>query len=419
MKCPTDDIEEGFAHAVDVLRKNSTSIGFSASTEKHVNYYSVWARDHSICAISALLTKDDELITTAKNGILMLLRKQIDHGQLPTYVEIENRKKVYGGLGVITSIDTNMWVPIAAAMLYKKTNDKRFLSNTNIERYMKLYRLYKAFDSNDCGLVEVHKAGDWADVFNRTYHVLYDECLYYLALRALMFLFKEKLKQKKLQADYSKQLKKRIRWISKRKPRVKRKLNELFWFTKDNISKVFEEYMIYDKIPKKEYGYYQSHLMPFKIQWSHRCDIFGNVLAMLSDIANKDKKRKIIKHVLKKKANEPFPVRCMDPPVKKKDIDWQKIYEFKEQPYMYHNGGIWPMVAGFWINALARNGKTRKAEEDLKKLTDVLKKQDWKFHEYMHGRTGKPFGREYQAWSAAGYIIAYHSVYGNVNLFDF
>ena len=34
-----------------------------------------------------------------------------------------------------------------------------------------------ALDSNNDGLLEVPEAGDWTDLFGRSYHVLYDEVL--------------------------------------------------------------------------------------------------------------------------------------------------------------------------------------------------------------------------------------------------
>ena len=38
-----------------------------------------------------------------------------------------------------------------------------------------------AHDSNNDGLIEVPEASDWTDLFGRSYHVLYDEVLWYRA----------------------------------------------------------------------------------------------------------------------------------------------------------------------------------------------------------------------------------------------
>jgi len=407
--------DTAYEKALETMRMNSSKHGFSASVEKHSNYFSIWARDHCICAIAAAIAEDSELLVTAKEGVLLLLRKQVDNGQVPSYIEIENRKAVYGGLGTITSVDSNMWVAIAAAVLHKRTGDKRFLTSANMKRYIRLYRLLKAFDSNDCGLIEVPKAGDWADIFNRTYHVLYDECLFYEALKSLQYLFSC---AKPTNERLAKKVAKRTKWIRKRRARVKKRINHVFWFTKESIPKIFEEYMIYDSIEEKEYGYYQSHLMPFKIHWQKRMDTLGNIMAIATGVANKEKARKIVGHITSNKAHEPVPMRALFPPVYKNEKGWESIYRLKEQPHTYHNGGIWPMVAGFWIHVLAKQ-KPKLAKEQLESLAEILAKNNWEFNEYFHGKTLKAMGRKYMAWSAAGYIIAYQSVKRNPNIFDY
>src|SRR5690606_6877384 len=40
-------------------------------------------------------------------------------------------------------------------------------------------------DSNECGLLEVHEAMDWADLFANRYNVVYDNVLYCAAWRAM------------------------------------------------------------------------------------------------------------------------------------------------------------------------------------------------------------------------------------------
>ena len=414
-------IDDTYSKAIEILEMNTTSIGFSASVEKVDNYFSVWARDHSICTLAACLTEDKRLISTAKKGILFLLRRQIDHGQVPSYIEIEGRKKDFGGFGLITSIDSNLWVVIAAAHLHRLTGDRRFISKSNMIRYKKFYRLFKAFDSNDCGLIEVPKAGDWADVFGRTYHVLYDECLYYQALKDLDYLFSKGIEMNPaMESDkyIRDNIKKRIRWIRKRRPRVKRRINELMWFTKDNIGRIRKEYYIIEGIREMDYDYYQSHLTPFKIDWEKRFDSFGNILAILTGIANRDKSERIIRHVKSNRINHPFPIKSLYPPVFRHEKDWEPIYRLKQQPYTYHNGGIWPVISGLWIHVLEKRGHHRLAEEELWRLADNIRRDQFLFHEYYHGKTGRPCGRVHQAWSAAGYIIAYHSVKDKIRIFS-
>ena len=409
-----DIVEEGYERAITVLKENITELGFSASPERHVNYYSVWSRDHSICAMGAITTDDEELIRASKRGVLNLLRRQAENGQVPSYVEIEGRAKVMGGLGAITSADSNLWIVIAAAQIYKHTKDRRFISDANIERYRQLQRLLTAFDSNDCGLIEVHVAGDWADIFNRYYHVLYDEALYYQALKSLAYLYEEKAgKTKSLDPAL---LRRRAKRLRKRAARTKRKINKTFWFTPETIERVREEYMIINKI-EGNFNYYTSHIMPFKMYWEHHFESFGNILAILTDIADPKRRESIINYVFDNAINEPCPMTALSPPVFPNEVSWQFIYAEREKPYEYHNGGVWPMITGFWVKALVKAGRHDEAKRELERMATVLKDQGWLFHEYLHGKTLEPMGRTKQAWSAAGYIMAYHAVTKHTQLF--
>jgi len=50
---------------------------------------------------------------------------------------------------------------------------------------------------------------------------------------------------------------------------------------------------------------------------------------------------------------------------------------------------------------------------ELYRLAEVNragKAYDWEFNEWVHGRTGRPMGKCFQAWSAASYIRACHEL---------
>ena len=42
-------------------------------------------------------------------------------------------------------------------------------------------------------------------------------------------------------------------------------------------------------------------------------------------------------------------------------------------PGDYHNGGIWPFIAGFYVAALVAAGRYQLAEEKLLALTEIVK----------------------------------------------
>jgi glycogen debranching enzyme len=78
--------------------------------------------------------------------------------------------------------------------------------------------------------------------------------------------------------------------------------------------------------------------------------------------------------------------------------------------WQYHNGGIWPMVGGFWIAALVASGRKTQARAELVKLARACALKDWAFTEWLHGKTLAPRGMPGQSWNAAAYLMAERAV---------
>jgi glycogen debranching enzyme len=86
-------------------------------------------------------------------------------------------------------------------------------------------------------------------------------------------------------------------------------------------------------------------------------------------------------------------------------------YEKFNLPGEYHNGGIWPFIAGFYVAALVAAKKHRLAEEKLLALTEIIraarnKDVDFGFNEWLKAQDGQPMGQDWQTWSAALYLYA-------------
>jgi len=403
-------LDEAYEQALACMRNNAHARGFVASPERHANYYAVWARDHCICAIAAYLSDDDGLKESARAGVMELLKNQLDNGHVPSYIEIESGKVEYGGYGRIVSIDSSMWLAITLGIIYDETKDKKLISQTNVERYEAIYTLLRSADMDKCGLIEVPVSGDWADIMDRSYHVLYDEVLYYEALRALGHLFSEALLHTKLKYADAKKMRRRIGFIKQRTSMVRKRLNESLWLTRENMQDVLDEYMVHHAVPIADHTFYQSHMQPFKHGWAHRVDTFGNALAAASRVSPNDRAKQFIRYARTHKLNKPIPGRALAPVITPDDLDWITIYEKKEMPHTYHNGGIWPMIAGFWVYALVRSGYPKTARNDLAALAQYLKDTKWSFPEHIHGETLEPLGRKQQTWSAAGFVIGYQAL---------
>lgn len=413
----TPQVKEAYQQSVELLYECSTAHGFLASSTNRKNYHSVWGRDGCICATAAFLTQDEALLETAIKTVKSLARHQAPNGQIPSYIELDENNEilevVYGGLGEITTIDANLWFMIACQTALDIHEDKDFITDSTMEVYRKVIQFLYCIDSNSCGLLEIPVAGDWTDILDRSYHVLYDEALWYRALKCAASLAEAAGRD-----DDSKHFEASANLVKKR-------LNEDFWWDKpETIKRVCEKYMIKDEIDKEPSRlFYQSHLEPFANKWSNRLDAFANVLVALMGVASHDRIDAIVDTVLERELHKPFPIRVLDPPIEQGDPDAHQLRLSEEAPWDYHNGGIWPLAGGFWALLLKRIGRDDEAEEALHDLSQALKANaeddsSWGFYEYLHGKDYTPQGTPRLAWNGAAYIIAYEGVkHGNIACF--
>jgi hypothetical protein len=137
-------------------------------------------------------------------------------------------------------------------------------------------------------------------------------------------------------------------------------------------------------------------------------DVFGNVLALLSGVADRRACQRTLRALSKARVHDPYPVRAVVRPIRRNSSLWRHYMGRHRQNYewQYHNGGIWPMVGGFWIVALLRCGKYAAARAELVKLARACQLGDWSFTEWLQGRTLALRGMPGQSWNAAAYLMA-------------
>jgi len=91
-------------------------------------------------------------------------------------------------------------------------------------------------------------------------------------------------------------------------------------------------------------------------------------------------------------------------------------YTFKNKPFEFHNGGLWPMVTGFYVADLARRQQTEAAKKYLQAIHQAnaltMEGEAWGFPEFVHGQKLTPGGTRHQGWSAAAAIIGQHTLDG-------
>ncbi len=397
-------IQEGYTKAIEALKKNITPLGYSACSIKDnipngtdENYHSVWARDGAITVIGSLslINEDEEIHKCSKQTLETLLEHISRNGQIPSNVRIKDNIPDYSGVGGICSIDSGIWVVIAFYEYVNVTKDFDFLRRY-IADIKETMRWLGAHDSNNDALLEIPEAGDWTDLFGRSYNILYDEILWYRA-NVCFGRMLELLGDHEEAGEY-------IRWSQV----IKKEIVQNFW--PSTQQKLFQSVSFAEKqFTLGDTSYLIAQTTPFDFSW--RCDTLGNILAFLHGTVDAEKAHHTLKFMIGVGVNDPFPIANVYPVVSPGDPDWRPYYTVNllNLPNHYHNGGIWPFVGGFWVKFVNKLGFREMAIAELHKLALINKEgvnEEWEFTEWAHGTTGKPMGKAYQAWSAAQYISA-------------
>lgn len=400
-------IDQAYERALETLRMNVTDRGFTACSpghdhDPHSNYRSIWTRDSSISLLWVLPTGDSELIECGRRSLETILSLQSQDGHLPSYVSIDTGKPRFGGIGNIADIDGPMWLVRAASHYVEATGDMGF-ARKYYPRVHKVMKWLRSHDSNNCGLLEIPEASDWTDLFPRSYNVLYDEVLWYRA----------NLDFASLRETVARPA---TRYI-KRSDLIRRKINSQFWPTPETIQKSMESFAS-TQFSLGRTRYLIAQITPFGFSW--RCDVFANIIAYLHGAIDDARAERIWRFFCQISVDVPYPIKVLYPTIHPGEADWRDYFlvNLMNLPHHYHNGGIWPFVGGLWVRFLMRLGQRQNAEEALEKLARLCRLGilcEWEFNEWAHGRTGKPMGKAYQAWSAASFAAAYLCFQGQTN----
>jgi sucrose-6F-phosphate phosphohydrolase len=397
-------IATGYEEALVALRKNITPLGFSACsladnpvTGTDANYRSVWARDGCFTVVQTIEMEDPDLRDAQRRTLVTLLAAIAPNGQVPANVRIDGAVPEYVGVGGICSIDSGLWLIIAVYHYVTHTGDMTLLTEhaTPLQRCMDWLR---AHDSNNDGLIEVPEAGDWTDLFGRSYQVLYDEVLWYRAHVCFGRLLE-------YQQDFD-----RAADYLRASQAIAGKIKAAFWPTTAASSDPKTIPTFADRQASLgDAQYLLAEITPFAFNW--RCDVLGNVLAFLTNVIDVERARTAFRFMWGVGVNHPWPVANLYPAVQSGDPDWRPYYTVNllNLPNHYHNGGIWPFIGGMWVRFIHRLGLSDLARRELVKLAQVNrlgKTRPWEFNEWVHGVTGRPMGKAYQAWSAAAYLRA-------------
>lgn len=402
-------LRTAYDKAIEVVRKNITPLGFSACSlhdnewiGTDNNYRSVWARDGALTVIWTLDLDDNDIRRCQRQTLETLMLHQTANGQIPANVRIDSGIADYSGVGGIAAIDSVLWSVIACCRFAEYNVDWDFVRKhrLGLERAM---TWLSAHDSNQCGLIEVPEASDWADLFGFSYHVLYDEVLWCHAQRRWAHALRM-IGEADPAADWDEAA-----------ANTQRRLVSSFWpstgtaGSEGPLPKSFTD----AQFSLGDARYLIAQISPFSFSW--RCDVYGNTLAFLVDVIDPRRAMMAFRFLWGVGANDPWPAKNLYPPVQAGDPEWRDYYAVNllNLPNHYHNGGIWPFIGGMWVRFIQKLGMKELARRELVKVAKLCHMgvgYEWEFNEWHHAITGRPMGKRYQAWSAASFINSCHAI---------
>jgi hypothetical protein len=203
---------------------------------------------------------------------------------------------------------------------------------------------------------------------------------------------------------------------------TKESFNYLFYSSQKIPQSFFQEFprakklIEYLKMKTKKQDYYFSF-----INYSFNgedADVLGNCLAVISGLTKQKMSQKIITNFLKQRTSKLLPMPVLFKPIMKNTKLWRGYMTEHDLnlPYQYHNGGIWPFAGCFWAMTLFKSGFKKEAWEEMDKIANANKMNNWQFNEWFHAKTGKPMGMSGQSWNAGVFLLAYYYLKGNIKL---
>lgn len=384
-------LEQAEAAASDVIARNFTSRGLSASAD---GYLQVWARDTMITMLGASLNSTPLVLDCLRVSLETLGDYQDRFGQIPYLVHCADGRAEFG------SSDANVWWVIGAATLMEQSWDEEWLAR-HADKIIKALDWCESMDFRKNGLMISTEMVDWADLLPNRDNVLFPNVLCAYALRKGAQLLESCRPQDSAR-------------FAQRAAVVAAAIRDYYWvkevgtFTDNSHFKV--RTMISIGLRKRPY------FLPWVSQcdWGEHFDTTANLLAIMAGIADEAQSAGILDYISETGINRPYPVQVMYPPTQIADKEWRdymKIYNLN-LPHQYHNGGIWPWVGGLYVAALVKVGRIAAAREELLLLAEALRqgKEEWECNEWLHGTTGVPMGFKDQAWSAGMFLYALQAV---------
>lgn len=392
--------DEAYTRSIALLRRCLSPAGFLASPDDIDSYARVWARDSVIAGLAALASGDSYLVDGMLQTLLTLARHQGPHGEIPSNVTPDGSRVSYGQL--VGRVDALLWYIVGVCAYIQRTGDMAFsvLVLPSVERAL---FLAGCWEFNNRGLLYTPLSGNWADEYILEGYLLSDQLLYAMALRNAGVVFQ------------------RVAWTDKAASLLS--LLEVNYWPEHGSR---DSPLVYHPHAFRAYLDTNGEPLHWLAAFSpggyiERFDALAHALALLARLgsdAQRQQAESYVQLLSKQIGSDLLP--AFWPVIQPGDFEWRSLQvnhlygSVKNQPFVYHNGGLWAVVTGFYVLGLAHCGMRERAEQMLYAINEANARgrdgQQWEFAEYHHAQTHMPMGTSHMAWSAAAGILAHQAL---------
>lgn len=371
------------------LQQAGTPHGFLASLQAVDNYQRIWSRDGVIAGITALFYGLPEAETGLHHTLRSLALGQGRSGQIPSNVQVGEDGLVqavsYGGLAGRT--DSTAWFVAGAALLGIHRDPHGFRSEM-VPAVHQAIAVMEAWEFNQRHLMYVPVSGNWADEYPVQGYLLYDQLVRLWGLE--------------MAAHYWN----RPDWAEKA-THIRQTIELNYWMDDENVVDGLRHPVALQAAAPIAYaacGFSPSG-------YDTRFDLAANALMLMLGVGTTARRQRCL-HWLADTARQRghwlFP--AFSPVIFPQDPEWKSLslnhsYRFKNHPYHFHNGGIWPVWLGWLAIGLACAGASGSVAALAADLAAHLRPDD-DLPEYLAGDSLAPGGTHPLSYTASGILLA-------------
>jgi hypothetical protein len=357
-----------FEEAVTLLRRLSGPDGIRASLSDGANYEAVFTRDAVMAGIAGLMLDDRAIVDALLRTLERLRALQGAEGQVPSNYVMTTGAPANVSFGTaVPRLDAATWYLLGVAFAVRAGVTERGAFRESV---VAVVRLLDAIEYNGRHLIYVPVGGNWADEYVYEGYILSDQVLRAWALRLLGDLYAEPS------------------WTAKAGC-IAEAIAERYW---PNGRSEPYPLVAFSPVARRD-----------------ALDLAACSLLAVSAV-EASRAASALDWIVERFVDRSTLPPAFHPVIDETHPDWPALrryhlYEFRNTPHEYHNGGVWPIWLGWLAIALSRAGR----EAHLARLRDraatALRAPSFRFHEYLHGVSLAPGGMAAMAYSATGVVF--------------